>query len=93
MPKTPKPSPVPSEPGYLQRLVRRCWKRIIGDWWVVRRCGWPYPKGYATYNSFRDTILDTNLTKEHAQRICDELNEPQPNNPLEQRAKDAGQKP
>ena len=49
-------------------------KSIIGDVWEVRRCLFPYPEGYATYNPYKRTILDTGLTKEEAQRICDELN-------------------
>ena len=42
--------------------------------WEARKCLWPYPEGYATYNKRTRTILDTGLTKEQAERICDELN-------------------
>lgn len=52
----------------------RLWKRFIGDWWVVRPCGWPYPQGYATFNHYRRMVADTGLTKEHAQAICDSMN-------------------
>lgn len=48
------------------------WKRLTGNWWVVRRCAFPYPEGYATYLPAKKTVLDTGLTKEHAQKICDE---------------------
>lgn len=47
---------------------------VLGDKWEVRKCLFPYPEGYATYNPFTRTILDTGLTKERAQEICDELN-------------------
>jgi len=42
--------------------------------WEVRRCAWPYPEGYATYNPRSRTILDTGLTHSHAKAICKELN-------------------
>lgn len=55
--------------------MARFLKWLIGDWWVVRPCGWPYPPGYATYNKWRNTVLDTGLPdRETAQAICDELN-------------------
>jgi len=54
--------------------MKNFFKRLIGNWWVVRKCGFPYKKGYATYNKFKNTILDTGLTKEQANQICDELN-------------------
>jgi hypothetical protein len=44
------------------------------DKWVVRRTIWPYPDGYGTYNPFRNTVLDTGLTKEEAERRCKLLN-------------------
>lgn len=54
--------------------LKRFWKWICGDWWEVRRCCWPYPEGYGTYNPARRTILDTGLTREQAVKICAELN-------------------
>lgn len=42
--------------------------------WEVRRCIWPYPEGYATYNAKKNTILDTGLDKELAQELCDMMN-------------------
>jgi hypothetical protein len=54
--------------------MKRLWRWIIGDWWTVKACGWPFPSGYATYNRHRRTILDTGLTKEHAKDICRQLN-------------------
>lgn len=57
----------------MKRLKRIC-KWIFRDWWVVRPCGWPYREGFATFNSFRNTVLDTGLTKDHAQRLCDQMN-------------------
>lgn len=55
-------------------LIIKLFRRLIGDWWVVRACRWPYPEGYATYNPFRHTMLDSGLTKERAQQICDGMN-------------------
>lgn len=49
-------------------------KRLLGLAWVVRRCGFPYKSGYATYLPHKRMVLDTGLTKEHAQLLCDELN-------------------
>jgi len=48
---------------------------LVGDWWVVRKCKFPFPKGYATYNRKRKMILDTGLTKLMAKETCKELNE------------------
>ena len=48
-------------------------KMLLGDVWEVRRCLFPYPEGYGTYNPYRGMILDTGLSKEEAQRRCDEL--------------------
>jgi hypothetical protein len=42
--------------------------------WVVKRCGFPYEDGYATWNKKTHTILDTGLTREQAEQICRELN-------------------
>lgn len=49
-------------------------KRLSGNWWEVRACGFPFESGYATYNPVKNMVLDTGLTKERAQQICDELN-------------------
>ena len=40
MPKNPKPSPVPSEPGYLQRLVRRWFGSSAKRFAVIKRRFW-----------------------------------------------------
>ncbi len=58
----------------LIQTAKRVLKKIKGDRWEVRRCLWPYPEGYATYNPATQTILDTGLTKVRAQEICDQLN-------------------
>ena len=42
--------------------------------WKVRRTIWPYEDGWGVYNPKSRTVLDTGLTKEDAQRRCDELN-------------------
>lgn len=55
-------------------MLNQLKKRVTGNWWEVRRCLFPYPEGYATYNPAKRMILDTGLSKERAQRICDELN-------------------
>jgi len=57
------------------KLVGKCWRWIIGDWWVVRRCEFPYAAGYATYNPYRKTVLDTGLSKTDALAICKGLNQ------------------
>ena len=54
--------------------MKRFWKWLIGDWWVVRRCTWPYQEGYATFNKYKNTVLDTGITKQEAEEICKELN-------------------
>ena len=42
--------------------------------WEVRRTIIPYNYGWGTYCPGCRTVLDTGLTKKHAQRSCDELN-------------------
>lgn len=54
--------------------MKKFWKWLIGDWWEVRACGWPYSDGFATFNRYRHCILDTGLTRERAQEICDAMN-------------------
>lgn len=49
-------------------------RRLIGDWWEVRKCYWPFPEGFATYHPASRTILDTGLSRDAAQDICDKLN-------------------
>ncbi len=49
-------------------------KKLFGLAWTVRRCGFPYERGYATYLPYKRMILDTGLSKEHAQGLCDKLN-------------------
>ena len=43
-------------------------------YWVVKKYGFPYAHGYATYNWKKKMILDTGLSKEEAKAICRELN-------------------
>jgi hypothetical protein len=43
-------------------------------YWVVKKCGFPYSQGYATYNWKKKMFLDTGLSKEEAKAICRELN-------------------
>jgi hypothetical protein len=59
---------------YMIILLKKLWNKAIGNWWEVRACCWPYPEGYGTYNPYKKMILNTGLTKEHAQSICDQLN-------------------
>lgn len=54
--------------------MKRLWRRLIGNWWVVRRSLWPYRGKYSTYNGYKRCILDTGLTRERAQQICDAMN-------------------
>lgn len=56
------------------RSLKRVVMRLLGDKWEVVRTIWPYRDGYGTYNRSRRTLLDSGLTKEHAQRNCDALN-------------------
>lgn len=49
-------------------------KLLTRDKWEVRRTIWPYRDGWGVYNPGTRTILDTGLTKERAQHICDEMN-------------------
>ena len=55
-------------------MIRKIWKWLVGDKWVVVRTVWPYPNGYGTMNEYRNMLADAGLTKEHAQSICDEMN-------------------
>ena len=43
--------------------------------WIVLRTIWPYPEGWGVCSRDRRTILETGLTKEQAQRICDRAND------------------
>ena len=52
------------------KLLKRLFSR---NRWKVARTIWPYKDGWGTYNPSTRTILDTCLTKEEAQRSCDEL--------------------
>lgn len=45
-----------------------------GKVWEVRRTIWPYEDGWGTYCPETHTVLDTGLTKEEAERRCEELN-------------------
>ena len=65
----------------IQKPTKKAWS--IADvisrffkpkYWVVKKCGFPYAQGYATYNWKKKMILDTGLTKEEAKAICRELN-------------------
>lgn len=42
--------------------------------WEVRRTIWPYKDGYGVYDAGRQILLESGLSKEDAQRICDEEN-------------------
>lgn len=54
--------------------MKRFWKWLTRNWWVVRRGRWPYRTGYCTYNLRKRMVLDTGLTKTEARQICRELN-------------------
>ena len=53
--------------GIISRLFKT-------KYWIVKKCGYPYDEGYATYNWKTHTVLDTGLSKEEAKAICRELN-------------------
>lgn len=59
--------------GDEMKYIKRFFKFVVRDWWVVKRGCFPY-SGYCTYNPLRRMILDTGLTKEHAQEICNNMN-------------------
>ena len=52
-------------------------RRMRGELWVVRKCNFPYPEGYATFMPGKNMVLDTGLTKEHAERACLQMNDPE----------------
>lgn len=56
------------------KYLKILFKRLSGNWWVVRRSLFPFPEGYATYNPLKDTILDTGLTKQNAIDLCKKYN-------------------
>ncbi len=57
------------------KLIRAKLKKACNPGpWEARKCLWPYPEGYATYNVKTHTILDTGLTKEQAEKIAERLN-------------------
>lgn len=57
--------------------MKKLLKRLTGDWWLVRKCCFPYPEGYATYLPSTKTIMDTGLTKEAAELECLKMNDPE----------------
>ncbi len=58
----------------LKRIEKMILRLFRGPEWQVRFCYWPYPEGYAVFNEWRHFALDTGLSKEHAQSICDRMN-------------------
>jgi hypothetical protein len=76
----------------MAKKLIRLWRWLRGDWWEVRRCEFPYPEGYATYNPASRTILDTGLTRDRAASICRELNEPWPRKPPHDHHRPRGEK-
>ena len=45
--------------------------------WIVCRTIWPYPEGYGVISKNKRIIIDTGLSKEEAQNVCDEMNKKQ----------------
>ena len=58
----------------MKQWIAKQYNKIIGNWWTIKRCGFPYNSGYATFNSYKNMILDTGLTKRQAIETCKELN-------------------
>jgi len=57
------------------KAIRRFWhKNVLGHWWVPMKCGWPYPEGYCAYNKWTRTLLESGLTREQAEGVCDIMN-------------------
>ena len=55
-------------------MLNKLWRKLTGNWWEVRRCGFPYDEGYGTCNIRKRIVLDTGLTKEEAEHYCRQLN-------------------
>ena len=55
-------------------MIKKILKWLMYDKWIAIPCRFPYPEGYATYNPSIRTILDTGLTKEQAEQICEKMN-------------------
>lgn len=55
-------------------ILKILWYCITGNWWVIKRCGFPFERGWAVWNTKTNTIIYTGLTKEHAKHICKKLN-------------------
>ena len=62
----------------MAKILKWKWvKRLRGELWVVRKGLFPYPDGYITYLPHTKTVLDTGLTKGHAERACLKMNDPE----------------
>jgi hypothetical protein len=42
--------------------------------WEVRKSMWPYPDGYAVYDARERLVLDSGLSREAAQALCNRMN-------------------
>lgn len=42
--------------------------------WEPRKCYFPYPEGYCSFNKWSQTAIDFKMSKSDAQLNCDELN-------------------
>lgn len=48
--------------------------KMLGDKWAPIRTIWPYKDGWGVYNKYKSTLIEDGLSKEEAQKICDEMN-------------------
>ncbi len=42
--------------------------------WVVKPCGWPFPRGFCCYRKQDESAIDHGVTRARAQQICDWMN-------------------
>lgn len=54
----------------IKKIINQIWNGR----WEARKLLTPY-RGYGVYHTYKHTILDTGLTMEEAQDMCDKLNE------------------
>lgn len=58
----------------ISKAIRRAWRKLTGNWWIVKRTTWPYRPYYAAYNPAKRTVFDGYRTREDSQEECDLLN-------------------
>jgi hypothetical protein len=59
----------------LRAALSRAYRRMTGDWWIVKRYPSPFPHGYAAFHRKRKAIFDSCMTLEDARATVKELNQ------------------